>query len=40
VPAQRFWLRVIGEYTNGHFERTVSPRQPKGPKQVLRSRGA
>ncbi len=40
VPAQRFWLRVIGEYTNGDFERTVSPQQPKGPKQVLRSRGA
>ena len=39
VPAQQFWLHVIDEYTNSHFERTVSPAQPKGPKQVFRSRG-
>ena len=39
-PAQRFWLQVIGEYTHGEFVRTVSPAQPKGPKQVFRSRGS
>ncbi len=32
-PAQRFWLRVIDEFTDGDFVQTISPAQPRGPEQ-------
>jgi predicted acetyltransferase len=35
VPAQRFWRRVIGEYTDGTFSEEWSDADPKGPIQVL-----
>ncbi len=38
LPAQRFWRKVIGEYTRGDFEDGWSEQQPRGPKQVFRSR--
>ena len=34
-PAQRFWRRVIGEYTDGSFEETWSRSQPVGPEQTF-----
>jgi hypothetical protein len=38
IPAQRFWRKIIGEYTNGDFKDDWSAEQPKGPKQVFSSR--
>ena len=35
VPAQRFWRKIIGEYTNGDFKDEWSVEQPTGPKQVF-----
>jgi predicted acetyltransferase len=35
VPAQRFWRRVIGEYTDGRFSEEWSEAEPKGPMQVF-----
>jgi predicted acetyltransferase len=34
-PAQTFWRRIIGEYTNGNFVEEWSESQPKGPSQVF-----
>jgi len=38
APAQRFWRRVIGDYTCGRFTQTWSPARPKGPMQVFSNR--
>ena len=35
VPAQTFWRRVIGTYTNGRFSEEWSEKQPKGPMQIF-----
>lgn len=37
-PAQRFWRRVIEDYTNGRFSEGWSQAQPKGPMQVFSNR--
>ncbi len=36
--AQRFWRRVVAEYTGGDFLETTSPAQPRGPRQIFESR--
>lgn len=40
IPAQLFWRAIIAEYCGGDFEESASPSQPKGPKQIFRSRDA
>lgn len=41
VPAQRFWRKVIGEYTNGHFRETVVNTELwRGPVQRFENAGA
>ena len=39
VPAQRFWRKVIGEFTDGDFSEERSE-QPAGPRQVFSSSGS
>lgn len=38
VPAQRFWRRVIGEYTAGRFSEEWSEAGPRGPMQTFSNR--
>ena len=38
VPAQRFWRRVIAEYSENSFEETLSESQPVGPQQTFMTR--
>ncbi len=38
APAQSFWRSIIGEYTDGEYSEQQSDAQPRGPKQVFRSR--
>lgn len=33
LPAQRFWRRVISDYTSGRFNEAWSEARPRGPKQ-------
>lgn len=35
IPAQRFWRRVISEYTNGDFSEVWSESDPIGPMQTF-----
>lgn len=35
VPAQRFWRRVISEYTDGRFSEEWSEAEPRGPMQIF-----
>ena len=35
APAQRFWRRVINEYSDGTFEEAWSESQPTGPEQIF-----
>ncbi len=37
--AQKFWRKIIAEYTGGDYSEQMSSAQPKGPKQVFRSPG-
>lgn len=37
VPAQRFWRKSIGQFTNGNYTEEWSDSQPRGPKQIFNS---
>ncbi len=40
IPAQRFWRRVIREYTNGTFKEDRSDTHPRGPMQMFSNMSA
>jgi predicted acetyltransferase len=40
TPAQRFWRSVIAAYTDGDYLEGFSESQPRGPKQIFRSRAS
>ena len=40
IPAQRFWRRVIRQYTDGAFKEEWSDAQPRGPMQTFTNLGA
>jgi predicted acetyltransferase len=39
TPAQAFWRRVIGDYTDGRFSEAWSDAEPSGPMQVFSHQG-